>query len=117
MDYLELVDWSGKQIRNDKRGHIDNRIPAILDRLSLSQQECLTLCTELEKKPRVWIGSTEELNRAKNKLGKKEWSHCIFPKISLLTSSSIISINTPISLIDLHLSLLMLNQQQNFRVK
>ena len=71
MDYLELVDWSGKQIRNDKRGHIDSRIPAILDRLSLSQQECLTLCTELEKKPRVWIGSTEELNRAKNKLGKK----------------------------------------------
>ncbi|MEI8632913.1 transposase [Vibrio sp. PP-XX7] len=61
MDYIELVDWVGRQIRPDKQGHIDERLPDILTRLSLSQQDCLTLCTELEKKPRIWIGSSERL--------------------------------------------------------
>ncbi|MZI94296.1 transposase [Vibrio sp. CAIM 722] len=71
MDYIELVDWVGRQIRQDKRGYIDNSMPAILERLSLPQQECLTLCTELAKKPRAWVGSTKELYNAKAKLGKK----------------------------------------------
>jgi REP element-mobilizing transposase RayT len=34
-DYLELVDWSGRRIRKDKRGHIDNRLPSILNRLNI----------------------------------------------------------------------------------
>lgn len=33
MDYLELVDLTGRQYREDKRGRIDNRMPAILNRL------------------------------------------------------------------------------------
>ena len=71
MDYIELVDWVGRQIREDKRGYIDNRMPEILDRLSLPQQECLTLCTELEKKPKAWVGSSKGLDKAKTQLGKK----------------------------------------------
>jgi REP element-mobilizing transposase RayT len=34
-DYLELIDWSGRRIRKDKRGHIDNRLPSILNRLNI----------------------------------------------------------------------------------
>ena len=30
MDYLELVDWTGWQGRDDKRGHIDGQEPDIL---------------------------------------------------------------------------------------
>ncbi|SHE38434.1 transposase [Vibrio gazogenes] len=71
MDYIELVDWVGRQIRKDKRGYIHQRLPNILTRLSLSQQECLKLCTELEKKPRLWVGSTEQLNLAKQQLKKQ----------------------------------------------
>ncbi|SHE59022.1 hypothetical protein [Vibrio gazogenes] len=41
------------------------------DLVSLSQQECLKLCTELEKKPRLWVGSTEQLNLAKQQLKKQ----------------------------------------------
>jgi REP element-mobilizing transposase RayT len=34
-DYLQLVDWSGRKIRRDKRGHIDDRLPPILTRLNI----------------------------------------------------------------------------------
>ncbi len=71
MDYIELVDWIGRQVREDKRGHIDERQPDILERLSFPQQECLKLCTELETKPRLWIGSTKHLTNAKNKLNRQ----------------------------------------------
>jgi REP element-mobilizing transposase RayT len=33
--YLELVDWSGRRIRPDKRGHVDDRLPSILTRLHI----------------------------------------------------------------------------------
>jgi len=34
-DYLELVDWTGKVVRSDKRGSIDPTSPSILQRLKL----------------------------------------------------------------------------------
>jgi len=36
-DYLELVDWTGRAQRNDKRGAIDSRQPAIMQRLNLDK--------------------------------------------------------------------------------
>ncbi|WP_342609628.1 transposase [Vibrio tritonius] len=70
-DYLELVDWLGRQIRPDKPGYIHDSQPNILTRLSLTQTDCLTLCTDLEKKPRVWVGTTARLHHAKTVLNKK----------------------------------------------
>lgn len=37
-DYLELVDWTGRAIRDGKRGHIDNKLPNILTRLNIDPQ-------------------------------------------------------------------------------
>ena len=34
-DYLILLDWAGRTIRNDKRGHIDQTLPPILTRLNI----------------------------------------------------------------------------------
>jgi hypothetical protein len=39
LDYLELVDWTGRIIRKDKRGCIENDLPPILTRLHISPQQ------------------------------------------------------------------------------
>jgi REP element-mobilizing transposase RayT len=38
-EYLKLVDWTGRIIRNDKRGQIDNTLPPILDRLQITSDQ------------------------------------------------------------------------------
>ena len=48
-DYCELVDITGRIIREDKAGHIDHEQPAILQRLGLSEEQWLSLTTEFEK--------------------------------------------------------------------
>ncbi|MFT4809052.1 MAG: hypothetical protein ACI9LX_002390 [Paraglaciecola sp.] len=47
-DYCERVDTTGKVIRADKRGYIEDKNP-ILDRLSLDSEQWLTLTTEFEQ--------------------------------------------------------------------
>jgi REP element-mobilizing transposase RayT len=48
-DYCELVDITGRCIREDKAGHIVHSQSSILDRLGLSTEQWLTLTTEFEK--------------------------------------------------------------------
>jgi len=47
-DYLELVDWTGRIIRNDKPGIIDDEIPPILSRLQISPEQWLLNTTQFE---------------------------------------------------------------------
>ena len=36
LDYLQLVDWAGRAVREDKRGYIPSNVPPILDRMGLA---------------------------------------------------------------------------------
>lgn len=38
-EYLQLVDWTGRVIRQDKRGYIDRSLPAIMCRLQIDPTE------------------------------------------------------------------------------
>ena len=40
-DYLQLVDWTGRVIREDKRGAIATDLPPILERLNIPVKEWL----------------------------------------------------------------------------
>jgi len=57
IDYLELVDWTGRIIREDKRGKISDALPPILTRLSFNEEAWKTLTTTFENQFKQWVGS------------------------------------------------------------
>ena len=46
--YLELVDWTGRAVREDKRGSIPADLPPILDRLNIPLNRWLSSVTQFE---------------------------------------------------------------------
>ena len=63
-DYLHLIDWTGRAIRDDKRGHIDQAMPPILHRLNIDVGEWLKQHHQLESYyPFSWgTGSSSTLS-------------------------------------------------------
>jgi REP element-mobilizing transposase RayT len=47
-EYLALVDWTGRIIRSDKRGYIDNALPPILARLQITVDQWRLNSTQFE---------------------------------------------------------------------
>lgn len=68
-DYLELLDWTGRVIRSDKRGAINSALPPILDRLDIDPKEWLLLTTRFESKFKGLVGCVEKIKQAAKKLG------------------------------------------------
>jgi len=56
-EYLELVDWTGRIVRKDKRGQTNSSLPPILERLSIDRDSWLILTTEFERQFGQWVGS------------------------------------------------------------
>jgi hypothetical protein len=47
-EYLALLDWTGRIIRDDKRGYIDTTLPPILDRLEITADQWCMNTTQFE---------------------------------------------------------------------
>ncbi len=47
-EYLKLVDWTGRIMRNDKRGHINSALPPILGRLQITLDQWRLNATQFE---------------------------------------------------------------------
>ena len=62
IDYLELVDWTGRIIREDKRGTIATKLPPILERIAIDTDAWAILTTEFENQFKHWVG-TEHIVR------------------------------------------------------
>ncbi len=61
IDYVELIDWTGRIIRDDKRGAIDATTPPILQRLDISTDHWLELSTRFESRFKGIAGSAESI--------------------------------------------------------
>jgi hypothetical protein len=68
-DYLELVDWTGRRIREDKRGAIDENLPPILERLNIESKHWLFLTRHFESRFKGLVGTAYQLKRVCEKLG------------------------------------------------
>ena len=62
IDYLTLVDETGKVIRHDKRGSIESQEP-MLNRLNLDAENWLTLTTEFEQHFTTAVGGEQMLRQ------------------------------------------------------
>ncbi|OED39572.1 hypothetical protein AB833_14905 [Chromatiales bacterium (ex Bugula neritina AB1)] len=70
-DHLELVDWTGRQIRDNKSGAISDTIPPILERLSISPKHWVYLCTHFESKFKGLVGTAHSLTEKCSKFSRK----------------------------------------------
>jgi len=68
-DYLELVDWTGRQLREGKRGTIAGDLPPILERLQIDPRHWLYLSGQFESRFKGLVGSGHRLKAACEALG------------------------------------------------
>ena len=54
--YLKLLDWTGRELRSDKRGSIPKGLDPMLERLQCSSETWLDLVKNFRKRFRVEIG-------------------------------------------------------------
>jgi len=71
LDYIELVDWSGRIIREDKRGAIANQRPRLLSTLGLDDDTWLSLASSFGKDYHGAVGSLEALAAYASNTGKR----------------------------------------------
>ncbi|WP_223671309.1 transposase [Kangiella shandongensis] len=69
-DYLELVDWSGRAIRQGKRGSIPACLPPILERLNLTEDDWLLQTQFFERRFKRAAGHWYTLNKLAKNLGQ-----------------------------------------------
>ena len=78
-DYLELVDWSGRILREDKKGAMPEELPAILQRLQLDARNWCYLTRNFEHPLKHLVGAAHHVRSACEAIGQR-WaqgiSHC-----------------------------------------
>jgi hypothetical protein len=84
-DYLELVDWTGRQLREGKRGAIDAAQPAILERLAIEPRQWQDLATRFERRFKSLAGGVHAMRRACEQLNRR-WVHGMASSRALLES-------------------------------
>ena len=78
-DYIELVDVTGRAVRENKRGYIDKAMPPILERLGISSHEWMVLTTQFESRFKSLVGCKDKLILAAKALNLKRrpaYSQC-----------------------------------------
>lgn len=68
-DYIELVEWTGRIIREDKRGAIDASLPPILERLNIEEKHWGYMTQNFESKFKGLVGSVFKLKLACEQMG------------------------------------------------
>jgi len=75
-DYLELVDWSGRILREDKKGTIPEELPSILQRLQLDARNWCYLTRNFEHPFKHLVGAAHHVRSACEALGQR-WAQGI----------------------------------------
>ncbi len=71
IDYLELLNWTGRILREDKRGTLDAQRPELLSVLGLEDKSWLELASGFGKNYQGAVGSLEKLALFASHAGKR----------------------------------------------
>ena len=69
-DYFELVDWTGRCVRIDKRGAISSKTPRLLAQLGIDVGEWLPTVSELQVRYELVMGSPRRMSQFAQSQGK-----------------------------------------------
>jgi hypothetical protein len=69
-EYLELLDWTGRQLRGDKRGSIPSHLSPILQRIGLDAPDWCDLVKEFGRTFTRVAGTSEHLAEEANRRGQ-----------------------------------------------
>jgi hypothetical protein len=72
--YLQILDWTGRELRSDKRGAIPAELAAILERLGVRSQVWIDLIQNLNTRFHRAIGRSESLTAAARACHQR-WLH------------------------------------------
>jgi len=78
MEYIQLVEWTGRQIHPNKHGYISEDIPPLLVRLQMSHTIWLRNCSKLESIYHRVIGPVGDIQLFCKKL-KQKWLRGLTP--------------------------------------
>ena len=70
-DYVELADWSGRAIAQNKRGAIDDKRPKLIDELGIDSEAWIDIVKNFRRHYGNFAGSEQSLRRCAN-----EHHHC-----------------------------------------
>lgn len=70
-DYLELVDWTGRAIRDDKTGAIPAHLPPILQRLGLDENAWVDNVHHFGRRFQRAVGPVEKIRQLGQALGQR----------------------------------------------
>jgi hypothetical protein len=68
-DYIELVDWSGRIIREGKCGAVAENLPPILERLAIEPRHWQFLITKFESRFKALVGCAAKVRQAARRMG------------------------------------------------
>ena len=74
--YLELVNWTGRILRDDKRGAIPETTPPILQQLNINPKHWCYLSQNFENQFKSLVGTSYHIKEACRQIGK-QWVHGI----------------------------------------
>ena len=76
-DYFELIDWTGRQVRDDKSGAIPVNILSILDRLQANEDEWVNIVNHFGRRFYRVVGPIDLLRKITGKFNRN-WFKGLF---------------------------------------
>ncbi len=68
-EYLQLIDWTGRAVLENKRGFISTNLPPILDRLKIDPKHWIEMAQHFESQFSGPVGTVDSLKTACQTLG------------------------------------------------